>query len=453
MNSYVVSFVMAGGRGSRLKILTKNRSKSAVTILGHYRIFDFVATNVENSGIPVMIVATQFEPGTLSIHIGSGQAWGFNGSDRRLEIVHPHEQGRTLITFEGTADSVRKNLDRIGRYKPHIVLVLGGDHIYYMNYEPAILWHEKNRADITIMANPVHESQVKNLGIMRIDENGRILEFAEKPQNKDVIESFRLTQKAKEFLNIDDPKLDFLASMGNYIFYWDRLVRFLSFPGVDFGKEIIPAAMEDGANLYAYVFNGYWRDVGVIRDYFNCNMDFLRGDPPLNLIREQIRTNQRYLPSAQILSNTIIQNAILSPGDIIRKGSKIKNTVLGYQCTIEENCYLDHCILLGASKNEFFNNQIRREYTTRIGRGSIIRYAILDKNVWIGENVVIDPRNGTIEERQKKLEALGLKPYRELEDGTIEGDFCIDRETGILVIGKQNEADPKIPILHDKVVV
>ncbi|HGE72429.1 TPA: hypothetical protein ENX78_16430 [Candidatus Poribacteria bacterium] len=450
-DQYVLSFVMAGGRGSRLEVLTKDRSKSAVSILGHYRIFDFVATNIENSGIPVMLVATQFEPGTLSMHIGDGEIWGFDGINKVMEINYPHEEGRHFITFKGTADSVRKSIDRIDRYNPDIVLVLAADHVYIMDYSDALKWHELNNADITIMANVVPESKVSNFGAIKIDEACRIIDFVEKPKDKDVIDNFKLTPKIKSLLGITDPNLNFLVSMGNYIFYWDRLKHFLTeYPdGMDFGLNIIPAIRERSKSVFAYVFDDYWRDVGIIKDYFDCNMEFASDNPPIDLSKNQIRTYERHLPGARISCKTNFHNVILSAGDLIGKDCEISNCVFGYQVVVHEGCKLDHCVFLGASRNEYHNNRIRLKYTTNIGKGSNLSHVILDKNVWIGEGVNISPNNGTIEERVKSLLKLGLKPYRELEDDTVEGDFSIEPQTGILVIGKQREADPKRPIIPD----
>lgn len=449
IDDYALSFVMAGGRGSRLEVLTKDRSKPAVNILGHYRIFDFVATNIANTGIPGMLIATQFRPRSLSTHIGNGEVWGFDGIDKKLEIVHPYEDYEDFVTFEGTADCVRKSAARIDRYNPDIVLVLGGDHIYAMDYGDAIAQHKSNDADITIMANLVPESKVCDLGILKVDESGRIVDFAEKPKDREVIESFRLSPEAKERLGIDNPNLNFLASMGNYVFFWDRLKSFLDFSGVDFGEDIIPAITWNSGDLYAYVFNGYWRDVGKVQDYFNCNMEFVCEKPPIDLLRHRIRRRERNLPGAWIAPDASIQSVILSSGDVIRRGSVVTNSVLGHQVIVEEDCMLGHCVLLGADRNEFHSNKIRNEYTTRIGKGSKLSYAILDKNVWVGEGVDIGPYNGTADIRKKILQSVGLKPYREHGDGRVEGDFCIDPGTGILVVGKQNDADPKEPILPD----
>jgi glucose-1-phosphate adenylyltransferase len=340
-------------------------------------------------------------------------------------------------------------MDRIDRYDPAIVLVLGGDHIYAMDYEDAIAQHRMNDADITIMTNVVPESKVRDLGIVKIDESCRIIGFAEKPRDERIFEDFRLTPKMKERLGIHDPDLNFLASMGNYIFFWDRLKRFLDFSGVDFGEDIIPAIKWNDGAMYAYVFSEFWCDVGKIRDYFNCNMRFTCESPPLDLFQHRVRTHERHLPGAWVDGDVSDRNVILSSGNVIHQRCAISNCVLGYQVIIEEECELDHCILLGADRDEFYNNQLRKEYTTRIGRGSNLSHVILDKNVWVGKNVRISPQNGTPESRVTILQSIGLKPYTALDDGTVEGDFCIEPETGVLIIGKQFDPDPKSPILPD----
>ena len=255
----------------------------------------------------------------------------------------------------------------------------------------------------------------------------------------------------KKRLGINNPKSDFLVSMGNYVFFWDRLKRFLDFSGVDFGKDIIPAIKNGGGTLYAYVFNGYWRDVGKVRDYFDCNMEFACEKPPIDLLWNRIRTPKRYLPGARIASGVSLQNVILSPGIVIHRKSTITKSVLGYQVVVEKECTLDHSIFLGADRNEFHKNQPRKKYTTLIGEGSFLSYVILDKNVWVGKDVNIGPHNGTVETRSRILQSVGLKPYRQLDDGTVEGDFYLEPELGILVIGKQRDADSedKKPILPD----
>jgi glucose-1-phosphate adenylyltransferase len=441
----VLSFVMAGGNGNRLKILTKHRCKPALDILGIYKIFDFVASNIANSGIPISLVATQYKPESINAHIR--ESWEMNGSDIKFEVINPDEKGNDILKFEGTADSVRKSSHQIDRYDPDIILVLGADHIYFMDYGDAIKQHDVNNADITIMASVIPDNKVSDFGIIKIDEFGRIIDFAEKPTDPKIIESFRLGPGIKNSLFIEEPDMNFLASMGNYIFYWKQLKKFLDSPGVDFGKDIIPAIKANGGVLYAHIFNGYWRDVGKIQDYFDCNMEFKQ--KPLSLLSSWIGTRQTSLPPPKVDNSSHIKRTILGSGDIISPQNDIIDSVLGQGIVTGERCTLDHCVLLGADTDNCSDARIGKgEYVT-IGKGSSLNYVILDKNVWIGEYVNISPQNGTPVRRKEILQKAGLKPYREIEGGVVEGDFYIEPETGILIIGKQNDINPEKPILPD----
>lgn len=433
MDEYVLAFIMAGGRGSRLRILTKYRTKPAVSILGHYRIFDFVATNVANSSIESMIVAAQFEPRSLTEHIKNGETWGFSVLDKELSITHPHEKEGRIIRFEGTADSVRKSMRRIDERDPRIVLILGGDHIYSMSYDDVMRNHIVNNADCTIMASAIKEEEVSSFGIMKVDETGKIEDFIEKPEDKDKIEEFRLTQSIKNSLNIDK-EYDFLASMGNYVFYKERLKKFLNFDGNDFADDIIPKIKKNGGTLYAYPYDGYWRDVGQVGDYFDCHMDFVLKSPPINLINHRVRTVMRYLPNPRVAKDAKVSGAILSNGTEIRSKSKVQNSIFGYQ-VIVDNCKIKNCIFLGADKNQYYQNQLKNKNNTFIGHDTEIKRAIIDKNVGIGSNVTLSPEFGTPEERRENLMSIGLKPYKE-EKGKISGDFYIEPKRNILVIGK-----------------
>ncbi|MDQ1316378.1 MAG: glucose-phosphate adenylyltransferase [Candidatus Poribacteria bacterium] len=446
-DTHVLSFVMAGGNGSRLKILTKHRCKPALDILGNYKIFDFVASNIVNTGIPVSLVATQFRPESLCPHIR--ETWCGNSPNSEFEIVNPNEEESNISKFEGTADSVRKSMSRIDKYNPDIILVLGADHIYFMDYEDAIIQHDTSNVDITIMTNTIPDNKVSDFGIVKINEFRQIIDFAEKPTDKELIDSFRLNPGIKRCLGIEDPNLNYLASMGNYVFRWERLKKFMDFPGVDFGKDLIPAIKANGGNILAYVFNGYWRDVGKVQDYFDCNMEFTQ--KPMSFLSSWIGASEEPLPPPQVDSNSFIKKTILNPGDVVNPQNSIVNSVLGRRVVIEEKCTLNHCILLGADRNNVAQTN-EGEYATRIGKGSILNNVILDKNVWIGERVNISPRNGTLDRRKAILEEAGLKSYKELNDGSIEGDFYIEPETGILVIGKQSDIDPEKPILPDGLV-
>jgi glucose-1-phosphate adenylyltransferase len=437
---------MAGGRGTRLKVLTKDRCKPALEILGRYRLFDFVATNIVGSEIYATIVATQFNWESLKTYIGDGKAWGFDGVNRKIEVVGSFKEE---LNFEGTADSVRKNISRIDIYQPDIVLVLGSDHVYSTDYTNLVRYHEGNDADITIMTNAVPDNMVSELGIVKIDRSGHIIDFAEKPKDMGVIKSFRLTPDMKKRLGIKNPDLNFLASMGNYVFFWNRLKRFLDYPGSDFGKHIIPAIKSNSSDLYAYVFNGYWRDVGSIRNYFECNMEFTNGKSPISNLKDCVRTHRECAYNAEIDADVYIKNTILGSEDVIRRLSIIRDSVLGDQITVEERCVLEHCIILGGEDDEEHINQGEGFCTTRIGKSSKLSHVILDKNVWIGEDVNISPHNGTPKQREEILKSIGLRPYRINGDYTARGNFYIEQESGILVIGRQYGADPKKPILPD----
>ncbi|MFW6283296.1 MAG: sugar phosphate nucleotidyltransferase [Minisyncoccales bacterium] len=262
-------------------------------------------------------------------------------------------------------------------------------------------------------------------------------ETLEKPEDKDKIEEFRLDEGTKNSLQINK-EYDFLASMGNYVFYKDKLKKYLELDekDTDFGNDIIPKIKESGGALYAHPFNGYWRDVGQVGDYFDCHMDFVLKTPPIDLIKHRIRTVMRYLPGPQAARDAQLSGNIRSNGTKIRNKSRVQNSVLGYQVTIDKNCKIKKCIFLGADRNQYYQNQLKKKNTTFVDHDTEIEKAIIDKNVEIGSNVKLSPDFGTPEERRKNLESIGLEPYKE-EAGKIKGDFYIEPDRNILVIGKK----------------
>jgi glucose-1-phosphate adenylyltransferase len=304
-----------------------------------------------------------------------------------------------------------------------------------MNYKDTIRQHTLNNADATIMACAITEKKVSDFGLMKVDETGKILDFTEKPTDPDVIERFRLSDRIKTSLGIDD-EYEFLASMGNYVFFRDRLEKFLDYGGTDFGHNIIPKIKEAGGDLYAYPFNGYWKDVGKVGDYFDCNMDFVGKTSPINLVKYRMRTRMRHLPAPRISTGAKVESSILSGGNQILSGSKLKNCILGYQTMINEDVELKDCILLGADRNQYYENQLRRYNTTFVDSNTSLERVIFDKNVKIGSNVQVSPKFGSPKEREKKFREIGLKPYTE-KNGKIQGDFFIDEERNILVLGKR----------------
>jgi len=429
---------MAGGNGTRLKILTKDKCKPMVNILGSYRIFDFVASNIVNTEIPVSLIAAQFKSISLSKYIREAKPL-WSKSETYFEIIDPN-MDEDISEFAGTADSVRKCVNRIDKYRPDVILVLGADHIYFMDYRDPIIQHTKKDADITIMTNVIPDSKVADFGIVKIDKTGKIIDFAEKPEDRRIIDNFRLTSEQKKQFGIDDPNMNFLASMGNYIFNWSKLKAFLDSDGLDFGKDIIPAIRDKSGLMYAYIFSGYWRDVGRIQDYYNCNIEFAGN--PLDLLKYWLRVREGSLDPPEIVNGASIHSSIISYGAKVGKQSNITNSVLGDGIAVERNCILDNCILLGSSMGDSINTEL-------IGRNSRLDSVILSRNVCVGKDVEISPNNGTPEERSEILIKAGLKPYKECVNGEIEGDFYIEPETGILVIGEQPNPGSQNPTLPE----
>jgi glucose-1-phosphate adenylyltransferase len=427
---YTLAFVMAGGVGSRLEVLTRSRSKPAVGFL-NYRIADFVLTNLSRSGIQHVLIAAQYEPRSLERHIGSGGIWGFGTIDRRLELVQPYRTIDEIVAFDGTADSVRKTLPRINDISPDTVMVLGGDHIYSTGYDETITYHLEKNAEMTLMVTAVPKAKVGDFGLVRVNENMRIIEFIEKPTDEKAIERFKLSPEMMEKLGIAQP---YLASMGNYIFSLATLNRYLEQPGIDFGRDILPGKV--GSDIFAYVFAGYWRDVGKIEDFYQAHMDFLY-DPPIDLEQEVIYTRKRQLPPARIGAFASVSNSLLSDGNQIfgerKRRTRVDQSIFGYQVRVLAGSKITKSLFLGADRDDVYGARVRgsRDYTI-VGESSVLNSVILDKNVRIGQNTALCPEDGTPQQRRKALEKAGLEYY---DRQTGKGDFYIT-DSGILVLGK-----------------
>lgn len=348
--------LLAGGVGRRLNILVEARAKPAVPFGGIYRIIDFTLSNVMNSGIDNVAVLTQYKPLSLMEHIGTGVPWDFIGRGRGAQILPPRTGRKDSDWYKGTADAIRQNMDYINAHPAREVLLLSGDHIYYMNYRAMIEYHRQKKADLTIAVMTVPMDQMKNFGAAITDRNGRILEWEEKPKF---------------------PRAN-LASMGIYVFKTAYLLSILSKSQEhDFGKHIIPLAIRENS-VYAYPFRGYWRDVGTLQAYWQANMDLL--DPMSGLDPEgwEIRPNPeeasligdrpptQILPAAKVVNSVIsagcviagrVEHSVLSPGVHVAKGATIKDSVVMHEC--------------------------------QIMAGSQVEKAVLDKNVKIGKGVVI----------------------------------------------------------------
>lgn len=342
----MIAMILAGGQGSRLKLLTKSTAKPAIPFGGKYRIIDFTLSNCSNSGIDTVGVLTQYQPLTLNSHIGIGTPWDLDRNNGGVTLLPPymHESGGDW--YKGTANAIHQNTYFIDSYNPEYVLILSGDHIYKMDYSKMLDFHKEKCADATIAVIEVPIDEAPRFGIMNTTTDNKIYEFEEKPQN---------------------PKNN-MASMGVYIFNWKFLKNFLKDDennknsNNDFGKNIIPAMLKSQKNLYAYPFKGYWKDVGTIKSLWEANMDLIDDNNELNIHDEAWRiysinpTNpaQYVGPKAKITNSLVVEgcivlgevsNSVLFQGVTVGKNSKISNSVIMPNTKIADNVIIDKAII------------------------------------------------------------------------------------------------------------
>ena len=348
----MLAMILAGGRGSRLHELTNKVAKPAVSYGGKYRIVDFPLSNCANSGIDVVGVLTQYESILLNSYVAAGRRWGLDAKDSGVYVLPPRETADSnLDVYRGTADAISQNIDFIDTYSPEYILILSGDHIYKMDYDKMLDAHKANNADATIAVLPVPMKEASRFGIMNTDENGKIVEFEEKPET---------------------PKSN-LASMGIYIFNWKQLRKALTADmknpdsSHDFGKDIIPNFLNEGKALYAYKFEGYWKDVGTIDSLWEANMDLLDPNNPLDLndptwkiYTEDVTTLPHYIgPNADIKRAFITQgcvidgsvkNSVLFTGAKVGEGAKIIDSVLMPGVTVESGAVVTRALVADGVK-------------------------------------------------------------------------------------------------------
>ena len=348
----MVAMILAGGRGSRLHDLTNKVAKPAVSYGGKYRIVDFPLSNCANSGIDVVGVLTQYESVLLNSYVAAGGRWGLDAKESGVYVLPPREKAdANLDVYRGTADAISQNIDFIDTYSPEYVLILSGDHIYKMNYAKMLAYHKEMNADATIAVIGVPFEEASRFGIMNTDETGRIVEFEEKPAN---------------------PKSN-LASMGIYIFTW-KLLRKMLLADMknpdshhDFGKDIIPALLNDNKSLYAYKFKGYWKDVGTIDSLWEANMDLINenneldlNDPTWKIYTEDTSTLPQYIgPNADIKRAFITQgcvvegevkNSVLFTSDKVAAGAKVIDSVLMPGAEVEEGAVVTRALVADGVK-------------------------------------------------------------------------------------------------------
>lgn len=352
----MIAMLLAGGQGSRLGVLTAKVAKPAVAFGGKYRIIDFPLSNCINSGIDTVGVLTQYQPLRLNTHIGIGIPWDLDRNFGGVSILPPYEKSGSSEWYTGTANAIYQNLDYMETFHPEYVLILSGDHIYKMDYEVMLDYHKANHADVTIAAMPVPMEEASRFGIVVADDDGKIEEFQEKPPQ---------------------PKSN-LASMGIYIFTWDvlkdALLALRDEPGCDFGKHIIPYCHGNGQRLFAYEYNGYWKDVGTLGSYWEANMELIDIIPEFNLYEEfwKIYTNSGMLPPQYISDNAVIEKSIISNGCEIY--GEIHNCVIGAGVTVKEGTVVRDSIIMKG---------------TEIGEGCVIDKAIIAENCRIGAKSVL----------------------------------------------------------------
>lgn len=352
----MIAMLLAGGQGSRLGVLTSKMAKPAVAFGGKYRIIDFPLSNCINSGIDTVGVLTQYQPLRLNTHIGIGIPWDLDRNVGGVTVLPPYEKSTNSEWYTGTANAIYQNLEYMEQYNPDYVLILSGDHIYKMDYKIMLDYHKANNADITIAAMPVPIEEAKRFGIVVTDDDNRITEFEEKPEN---------------------PKSN-LASMGIYIFSWkvlkNALIALKDQNECDFGKHVIPYCFENNKRLFAYEYNGYWKDVGTLNSYWEANMELIDIIPVFNLYEEfwKIYTRTDAIPPQYISSDAFIEKSIIGDGSEIY--GKVYNSVIGSGVVIEEGAVVRDSIIM---------------QDTVIGKNTSVEKAIIAEEVVIGDNVEI----------------------------------------------------------------
>jgi glucose-1-phosphate adenylyltransferase len=420
----VLAIILGGGRGARLYPLTKFRAKPAVPIGGKFRLIDIPISNCLHWNIRKIMVLTQFNTASLHRHIA--QSYRFDGfSDGFLQILAAQQTIDDSNWYQGTADAVRKNIHYIKHQKVNTVVILSGDQLYRINLHDFINYHKENKADITIAVKPVQRELAGEFGILQIDDHRRIIRFVEKPKTAVLLDEL-FTPDA--YLGLDEKKLNYIASMGIYIFKKDVLIDLLEHNvKEDFGREVIPDSIA-GHQVFAYVFNDYWEDIGTIKAFFEANLDFANPIPHFDFYNETapIYTRKRFLPGSKI-ENCEIHYSLISEGSII-EGSKLTNTVIGIRSIIRGSTYLERVVMMGAdyyeSLEEKAENAIRRRSPIGIGRNCVIRNAILDKNVRMGDGVRILNEKGLVNfehERYNIVDGIVVIP----KDMEIPDNFVI----------------------------
>jgi glucose-1-phosphate adenylyltransferase len=376
----VLGVIMGGGRGSRLHPLTQMRSKPAVPIAGKYRLIDIPISNCVNSGILRVAILTQFN--SVSLHRHITQAYNFDVFHTGwVQIWAAEQTPQNPNWYQGTADAVRQQLFEIQATDAEYVMILAGDHLYRMDYREMAKYHWKKNADITVAVQPVERSEAFRFGLLKVEGDGHITSFTEKPKDPEI---------QNKFVSRDDPERPFLGSMGIYMFKTKVLNDILNFhlQSDDFGGDIIPQAIQSH-NVYGYDFDGFWEDIGTIRSFYETNLKLANSNPPFNFYdpKAQIYTHARFLPGS-IVEDSRLKDVLLAEGCRIQK-AEITRSVIGIRSQVAEGTVIKDSIVMGA--DYYDSKKQRSNLPIGIGKNCHIESAILDKNARVGNNVTILP--------------------------------------------------------------
>ncbi len=398
----MIAMLLAGGQGSRLGVLTAKVAKPAVAFGGKYRIIDFPLSNCINSGIDTVGVLTQYQPLRLNSHIGIGIPWDLDRNSGGVSVLPPYERSVNSEWYTGTANAIFQNMDYMESYHPEYVLILSGDHIYKMDYEVMLDFHKENNADVTIATMPVPLEEAGRFGIVIADENKKIEEFEEKPEH---------------------PRSN-LASMGIYIFSWDVLKEALfamkDQSGCDFGKHIIPYCHEKGQRLFAYEYNGYWKDVGTLGSYWEANMELIHLIPEFNLYEEywKIYTKSDIIEPQYLSADSVVERCIIGSGSEIY--GEVYGCVIGAGVTIGKGTVVRDSIIMK---------------DTRIGDNVVIDKSIIAENCRIGNNVTLGVGDEVPNKLNESVYSFGLVTVG--EDSVIPDGVSVGKNTAISGVTEQ----------------
>ncbi len=396
MKKEMIAMLLAGGQGSRLGVLTQKVAKPAVAFGGKYRIIDFPLSNCINSGIDTVGVLTQYQPLRLNTHIGIGIPWDLDRNEGGVTVLPPYEKSTNSEWYTGTANAIFQNLDYMQQYNPDYVLILSGDHIYKMDYEVMLNYHKANKADVTIACMPVPIEEASRFGIMVTDETGRVAEFEEKPEK---------------------PSSN-LASMGIYIFSWpvlkEALIALKDQSNCDFGKHILPYCKDKGQRLFAYEYNGYWKDVGTLGSYWEANMELIDIIPEFNLYEEfwKIYTKGDIIPPQYIAGDAVtdqcligegteiygeVHHSVIGPNVVIGRGTVVRDSIIMRNSQIGEDTVLDKAIVaedvvIGNKVTLGFGEEaanVLKPAVYAFGLATVGERSVIPDNVQIGRNTAI----------------------------------------------------------------